>query len=101
MKRLAAMTQVLLVDDDVELGEMLTEYLEREGFGATAVADGEAGVRGALSGEYGIVVLDVMMPRLNGIEALRRFSGEGEAVVKVRAELLHRAVTGRDGPAGR
>lgn len=66
------MTQVLLVDDDVELGEMLTEYLEREGFGATAVPDGEAGVRHALSGEYGIVVLDVMMPRLNGIEALRR-----------------------------
>ena len=66
------MTRVLLVDDDVELGEMLTEYLERAGFGATAVPDGEAGVRHALSGEYGIVVLDVMMPRLNGIEALRR-----------------------------
>lgn len=66
------MTRVLLVDDDVELGEMLTEYLECEGFGATAVSDGEAGVRHALSGEYGIVVLDVMMPRMNGIEALRR-----------------------------
>lgn len=67
-----AMTQVLLVDDDVELGEMLAEYLEREGFGAAAVADGEAGVHGALSGAYDIVVLDVMMPRLNGIEALRQ-----------------------------
>jgi hypothetical protein len=33
MKRLTAMIRVLLVDDDVELGEMLTEYLEREGFG--------------------------------------------------------------------
>ena len=76
MKRLTAMIRVLLVDDDVELGEMLTEYLEREGFGATAVADGEAGVRGALSGEYGIVVLDVMMPRLNGIEALRRIRAQ-------------------------
>ena len=67
-----AMTRVLLVDDDVELGEMLKEYLEREDFGATAVYDGEAGVRHALSGDYEIVVLDVMMPRLNGIEALRR-----------------------------
>ena len=66
------MTRVLLVDDDIELGEMLTEYLEREGFGATAVSDGETGVAEALSGEYGIVVLDVMMPRMNGIEALRR-----------------------------
>ena len=74
------MIRVLLVDDDVELGEMLTEYLEREGFGATAVADGEAGVRGALSGEYGIVVLDVMMPRLNGIEALRRIRARDSRV---------------------
>ena len=74
------MTQVLLVDDDVELGEMLTEYLEREGFGATAVPDGEAGVRGALSGEYGIVVLDVMMPRLNGIEALRRIRAQDSRI---------------------
>ena len=71
-KPLTTMTRVLLVDDDIELGEMLTEYLEREGFGATAVSDGETGVAEALSGEYGIVVLDVMMPRMNGIEALRR-----------------------------
>ena len=47
-KRLVMMTSVLLVDDDIELGEMLTEYLEREGFGATAVPDGEAGARRAL-----------------------------------------------------
>jgi len=66
------MTRVLLVDDDAELGEMLKEYLEREGFGATAVQDGETGVAAALSGHYALVVLDVMMPRLNGIEALRR-----------------------------
>lgn len=39
------MTQVLLVDDDVELGEMLTEYLEREGFEATAVPDAVAARR--------------------------------------------------------
>lgn len=74
------MTQVLLVDDDVELGEMLTEYLEREGFTATAVADGEAGVHHALSGAYAIVVLDVMMPRLNGIEALRRIRAQDSRI---------------------
>lgn len=66
------MAQVLLVDDDAELGEMLKEYLEREGFGATAVQDGETGVAAALSGGYALIVLDVMMPRLNGIDALRR-----------------------------
>lgn len=66
------MTKVLLVDDDVELAEMLREYLEQEGFGVMAVHDGEAGVAEALSGQYAIAVLDVMMPRLNGVETLRR-----------------------------
>lgn len=66
------MARVLLVDDDAELGEMLTDYLEREGFAAQAVQDGESGVTEALSGRYDLVVLDVMMPRLNGIDALRR-----------------------------
>jgi two-component system OmpR family response regulator len=64
--------QVLLADDDVELSGMLTEYLEREGFGVTAVHDGEAAARLALSGSYQIVVLDVMMPKVDGIEALRQ-----------------------------
>src|SRR5437764_4801693 len=64
--------QVLLADDDVELAGMLTEYLEREGFSVTAVHDGEAAARLALSGSYQIVVLDVMMPKQDGIEALRQ-----------------------------
>src|SRR3990172_9472695 len=66
------MTRVLLVDDDVELASMLREYLQQEGFEVTAVHDGEAGAAEALSGRYAIVVLDVMLPRLSGVEALRR-----------------------------
>jgi DNA-binding response OmpR family regulator len=65
-------TQVLLADDDVELSSMLAEYLEREGFAVTAVHDGESAARLAVSGAYQIVVLDVMMPRVDGVEALRR-----------------------------
>jgi two-component system, OmpR family, response regulator len=64
--------QVLLADDDVELAGMLKEYLEREGFGVATVHDGEAAARLALSGGYQIVVLDVMMPKIDGIEALRQ-----------------------------
>jgi DNA-binding response OmpR family regulator len=66
------MTRVLLVDDDVELCRMLAEYLAPEGFEARAVHDGEAGARAALEGGYDAVVLDVMLPRLNGLDALRR-----------------------------
>jgi DNA-binding response OmpR family regulator len=64
--------RVLLADDDVELSDMLTEYLEREGFSVTAVHDGESAARLALDGDFQIAVLDVMMPRLDGVEALRR-----------------------------
>lgn len=66
------MIPVLLVDDDLELTAMLSQYLVREGFDVHAVHDGQAGVSEATSGRYAIVVLDVMMPRLSGMEALRR-----------------------------
>jgi len=66
------MPSVLLVDDDVELSELLREYLQQEGFDTDAVHDGESGVARALQGAYDIVVLDVMMPRLDGVEALRQ-----------------------------
>jgi len=66
------MNKVLLVDDDVELTAMLSQYLVREGFEVHAVHDGEAGAAEATRQPYSIVVLDIMMPRLSGIEALRR-----------------------------
>ncbi|MDE1982004.1 MAG: response regulator transcription factor [Betaproteobacteria bacterium] len=66
------MVKVLLIDDDVELVDMLREYLQGEGIAATAVHDGEQGLAEVLRGGYGLVVLDVMMPQLNGLETLRR-----------------------------
>lgn len=64
--------KVLLVDDDIELVELLREYLEQEGFVVNAVHDGESGAEEAAKGGYAIAVLDVMMPRLNGVDTLRR-----------------------------
>lgn len=64
--------RILLVDDDAELSAMLGEYLAAEGFEADSVLNGEAGVDAALSGKYAAVVLDVMLPRLSGVEVLRR-----------------------------
>ncbi|HCG77625.1 MULTISPECIES: response regulator [Thalassolituus] len=65
------MKSVLLIDDDVELGELLKEYLSMEGFELTAVHDGESGLQQALSGDYSLVLLDVMLPKKNGFEVLR------------------------------
>lgn len=74
-------TPVLLVDDDVELAGMLVQYLRNEGFAAEVAHDGEAGVASALSGRFAIVVLDVMMPRLSGIDALRRIRAVSQVPV--------------------
>ncbi len=75
------MTRVLLIDDDVELAGLLREYLQQEGFDTSAVHDGESGVAEALSGRYAIVVLDVMLPGLNGVEALRRIRARSRVPV--------------------
>jgi DNA-binding response OmpR family regulator len=63
---------VLVIDDDIELGEMLQEYLQQDGFLVHAVHTGEAGLSAAMTGKYRIAVLDVMMPGIGGVETLRR-----------------------------
>ncbi|MFZ6815839.1 response regulator [Undibacterium sp. Rencai35W] len=75
------MTKVLLADDDVELVDMLREYLEREDYVVTVVHDGAQAVSEALTGHHAIVVLDIMMPYMNGIEALRRIRAQSRMPV--------------------
>ncbi|PKO54329.1 MAG: DNA-binding response regulator [Betaproteobacteria bacterium HGW-Betaproteobacteria-2] len=65
------MNKVLVIDDDVELVGMLKEYLEQEGFQVSCAYDGEHGAQYALAGKFDIIVLDVMMPKIDGIQALR------------------------------
>ncbi|MDT8420139.1 MAG: response regulator transcription factor [Desulfuromonadales bacterium] len=65
------MNRILVIDDDLALCELLVEYLIPEGFEVETVNDGEQGVEAALSEEYGLVVLDVMLPRMNGFDVLR------------------------------
>jgi two-component system OmpR family response regulator/two-component system response regulator CpxR len=66
------MTTVLLIDDDIELTTLLAEYLSDEGFTARAVDDGKIGIAVAAAGSADIIVLDIMMPRMNGIDVLQR-----------------------------
>jgi len=70
------MTHILIVDDDSELSEMLGQYLAAEGFAIERVFDGHSGAEQALSGAYDAVVLDVMMPGLDGFEVLRRIRSQ-------------------------
>ncbi|BFI44870.1 DNA-binding response regulator [Yersinia pseudotuberculosis] len=64
--------KILLVDDDLELGTMLKEYLGGEGVTAKHVLTGKAGIDGALSGDYTALILDIMLPDMSGIDVLRQ-----------------------------
>lgn len=65
------MDRILVIDDDIELCELLTDYLAGEGFSVDSVHRGDKGAEQAVSGEYGLVVLDVMLPGINGFDVLR------------------------------
>jgi len=65
------MNRILVIDDDVELCELLTDYLVPEGFDVETVHDPNKGIERALSGEHDFVVLDIMLPGINGFEVLR------------------------------
>lgn len=65
------MNQILLIDDDEELCELVSEYLTVEGFGTEAVHDGASGLEKAKSGNYDLITLDVMLPKMNGFDVLR------------------------------
>lgn len=65
------MKNILLIDDDKELVSLLAEFLTLENFNVDTALDGEKGLQKALKGDYDLLLLDVMMPRLNGFEVLK------------------------------
>ena len=77
------MHSLLLADDDTELCDMLGQYLEAEGFAVTAVHDGEAALAEARSGRYELAVLDIMMPRMSGLDVLRELRRDSQLPVLI------------------
>ena len=65
------MSKILLIDDDEELCELVSEYLTVEGLTVEAVHDGESGLQNAVSDQFDLVILDVMLPKMNGFDVLR------------------------------
>ncbi len=63
--------KILLIEDDREMIDLLTMHLNTEGYQVDAAADGEAGLRAFQAGQYGMVLLDWMLPTMSGIDVLR------------------------------
>ena len=66
------MDRVLIIDDDSELCQLVSRFLTREGFDVTSAMRGTAGIEYAMAGDYSLIMLDVMMPDMDGFEVLRR-----------------------------
>ena len=73
--------RVLIVDDDVELCELVGQYLNSQGFQTDAVYDGSSAVQLALDGDYALVILDVMLPGVRGFEVLRQIRAKSDLPV--------------------
>ena len=83
--------RVLLVEDDRELADYVRRALEEEGYAVTLCFDGSSGLKAIQTATFDILVLDVMLPTLDGFELTRRARLEG-----VQAPILF--LTGRDAP---
>jgi CheY-like chemotaxis protein len=89
----AAKASILIADDDASNREVLTYYLRRQGYDIVAVGDGELALAAIAERRFSLVLLDVVMPGLDGLEALRRI----RLVHSVR-ELPVILFTGLDAP---
>lgn len=72
--------RILLVEDEVPLSQAISEILKKNGFPTDAAYDGRAGLEYAMSGVYDLVILDIMMPKMNGIEVLKALRAAKNAV---------------------
>jgi two-component system response regulator CpxR len=87
------MDRILIVDDDVELCRLLVERLSTEGFAIEAIHDGQHGLERALSHEHALVILDLMLPGMSGLDVLRRVRAQSSVpllILTARGEDVER-----------
>jgi two-component system response regulator CpxR len=93
--------RILLVDDDAELSGMMTEYFERSGHRIDCAYNGRDGLLGALREDYDAVLLDVMLPTINGFSVLQRLRQRSRVPVIVLTARISRddVIAGLNGGA--
>lgn len=82
------MDSILIIDDDRELCDLVKELLEEEDFKVETESKSLKGLERALSGQYKLIVLDVMMPGINGFEVLRRIRGDANRASRTPVLML-------------
>jgi two-component system response regulator CpxR len=89
------MEDILLIDDDIELCAMLTDYLGRHGFRVSSVHRGDTGLKAARNRAWPMILLDIMLPGMDGFEVLkqiRSFSSGNVLLLTARGEDVDRII---------
>ena len=71
---------ILVVEDDPDLAALLQIHLKDLGYQIEVAGDGEAGLAGALTGRHSLVILDIMLPKLDGFEVCKRIRAENRSI---------------------
>lgn len=79
---------ILFIEDDPLMIDMYTHVMEKNQYSVDVATDGEEGLKQALSGEYDLILLDIMMPGMLGIEVLERLRGEGDGLPNTKIVIL-------------
>jgi len=90
-----AMPRVLVVDDEPNAVELLTEFLTAKGYEVIAASNGEEALRRLQEDRPHLILLDVRMPRMDGLEVLRRVREIDQAVGVIMVTAVHEEETGR------
>lgn len=79
--------KILLVEDEIDLNNVVTKYLKKNGYSIDSVFDGEEALDYLRYGEYDLVILDIMMPKVNGFEVIKelRNNGDNTAILMLTA----------------
>ncbi|MBQ6490751.1 MAG: response regulator, partial [Atopobiaceae bacterium] len=75
------MSRILIVEDEAKIARFVELELTHEGYEVDKAADGREGVERALAGDYDLILLDILLPQLNGMEVLRRVRREKDTPV--------------------
>jgi two-component system OmpR family response regulator len=75
--------RVLIIEDDKSISELQRDYLEMSGFQVTCAFDGESGLEYIKNGDFDLVVLDLMLPKTDGFEILRKIAGTKQIPVLI------------------
>lgn len=79
--------KILLVEDEIDLNNVVTKYLKKNGYSIDSIFDGEEALDYLRYGEYDLVILDIMMPKVNGFEVIKelRNNGDNTAILMLTA----------------